>query len=124
MQRSTFRQLAVWGLLLLGIAIAHAESGSHVPFETKGSVIKNHDGDTIKLATVDRGVLTIRLSGADTPETGQAYWKAARDYLTSRVTGVETNATCYNRDNHDREVCHVRVGTENLCEALNAKGYA
>ena len=61
--------------------MVQAEPGPLAAFEAKGRVIKNHDGDTITLATNDHGVLTIRLSGADAPETGQGYWKIARDYL-------------------------------------------
>lgn len=124
MQCSSFRQLIVGGLLFAGISIVQAEPGPHPPFEARGSVIKNHDGDTITLATADRGVLTVRLSGADTPETGQAYWKAARDYLKSLVRGAETTVWCYKRDRYDREVCHVRVGSQDIQEALIAKGYA
>jgi len=65
--------------LVAGISVVQAEPGAHAPFEAKGRVIKNHDGDTITLATNDHGVLTIRLSEADAPETGQGYWKVARD---------------------------------------------
>ena len=104
--------------------MVQAEPGTRAPFEAKGRVIKNHDGDTITLATNDHGVLTIRLSGADAPETGQGYWKVARDYLRSLVRGAETSAWCYKRDRYDRAVCHVRVGAQDIQEALIAKGYA
>ncbi len=88
MHCSSFKHLFIWGLLFAGISVTYAEPGPHAPFEAKGKVIKNHDGDTIKLSTSDRELLTVRLSGADTPESGQAYWKAARDALKSHVTGV------------------------------------
>lgn len=87
-------------------------------------VVKNHDGDTIKLQTADRGILTVRFSGADTPETGQAYWKAARGYLRAKVADRPTTAQCYKRDQYGREVCHVQVGDRDMGQALIEAGYA
>ena len=124
MRRTKFRQLAFAILLITGIQVAQADGRFHPPFEVTGSVMKNHDGDTIKLVTDARGVITIRLSGADTPETGQAYWKTARNYLRSLVAGQKTTAWCYKQDRFDREVCHVRVGNQDIGQALIAAGYA
>lgn len=91
------------------LPIAHAKPGPHEPFEVIGNVIKNHDGDTLKLLTADHGIIVVRLSGADTPETGQAYWKAARDNLHEMVAGKPVTIWCYKRDRNDREVCHASV---------------
>ena len=55
---------------------------------------------------------------------GQAYWKAARNYLRSLVAGQKTTAWCYKVDRYDREVCHVRVGNQDVGQALIAAGYA
>lgn len=74
-------------------------------------MIKNHDGDSIKLQTPDRSVLEIRFAGSDTPETGQAYWKVARGVLRSLVDGQTVTVSCYKRDHHDRDVCRVFVGS-------------
>ena len=84
--RTIIRQFAL-ALLMTGIQAAHAEGRFHRPFEVTGSVLKNPDGDTLKLMTDERGLINIRLSGADTPETGQAYWRSARNYLRSLVAG-------------------------------------
>lgn len=124
MRRTIFRQLAFSILMITGIQMAQADGRFHPPFEMTGSVMKNHDGDTIKLATDERGVITIRLSGADTPEMGQAYWKAARSYLRSLVAGQKTTAWCYKQDQFYREVCHVRVGKQDIGQALIAAGFA
>ena len=114
MHRSKFGQLAFATLLFTGIQMAQADGRFHPPFEITGSVMKNHDRDTIKLVTDERGVITIRLSGADTPETGHAYWKAARNHLRSMVAGEKTTAWCYKQDRFYREVCHVRVGNQDI----------
>lgn len=70
------------------------------------------------------GIFDVRISGADTPERGQAYWKAARGYLKSLVAGQQTTVWCYKRDRYDREVCHVRVGSRDIGEVLIVEGYA
>lgn len=118
-----FGQMVLIILTLTTDTALAASSGKHPPFEVTGRVVKNHDGDTIKLQTEDRGVLTIRLSGADTPETGQAYWRAARGFLRDLVAGQPTTAWCYKQDPHGRDVCHVRVGNQDVSEALIAGGY-
>lgn len=103
---------------------AHAKPGPHEPFEVTGNVIKNHDGDTIKLQTADRGVIDVRFSGADTPETGQAYWRAARGFLREMVAGKPVTIWCYKKDMYEREVCHVSVGGKDAGLTLVQQGYA
>lgn len=120
---SRFRQW-LYLVCLMGCTLSPALAEVHPPFEVTGSVFRNPDGDTIWLDTVDRGHLNIRLSGADTPESGQAYWIAARNYLRTLVTGKPVTAWCYKRDRFEREVCHVRVGNRDVGEALIAEGYA
>lgn len=122
--RSIFRHSLPICLLLLWLPLANAKPGTHEIFEVTGSVIKNHDGDTIKLHTTERGVIDVRLSGADTPETGQAYWKAARGYLRSLVSGKPVTVRCYKTDKYEREVCHVTVSGVDANLALIQNGYA
>ena len=75
-------------------------------------MVSNHDGDTFKLQTPDQGILTIRFSGIDTPETGQAFWKSARRALAGLVNGAPVTVRCYKKS-HDRDVCRVFAGTGN-----------
>lgn len=95
-------------LLSSGPALA-ATTGSYTPFTATGSVIANHDGDTLKLQTPDRGLLTIRFSGSDTPETGQAFWKSARRALAHLVEDQQVTVHCYKKS-HERDVCKVFTG--------------
>lgn len=97
--------------LSLGPALA-ATPGSYTAFTATGSVIANHDGDTFKLQTPDHGLLTIRFSGMDTPETGQAFWKSARRALSGLVRGQQVTVHCYKK-NRDRDVCRVFAGPVN-----------
>jgi len=103
---------------------AYAKAGLHEPFEVSGSVIKNHDGDTITLRTDDRGVINVRLSGADTPETGQAYWRVARDRLYQLISDKPVTVSCYKQDWRKREVCHVSVDGTDPALVLVKQGLA
>ena len=114
-------------MLALAIGLgqpALAKPGPHAPFEVTGKAIKNHDGDTIKIQTAEHGVVVVRLSAADTPETGQAYWRLARDALRRQITGQPVTVWCYKRDRHDRNVCHVSVHGKDPGLALVQQGYA
>jgi micrococcal nuclease len=123
MRKTNIRFLA-FVLIATWLPIAQAKPGSHEPFEVTGSVIKNHDGDTIKLKTSNQGIINVRISGADTPETGQAYWRAARGYLREFVAGKPVTVRCYKQDKYEREVCHVSVGGADAGLALVQQGYA
>jgi endonuclease YncB( thermonuclease family) len=122
--RETNIRFLVFILIAIWLPIADAKTGAHEPFEVTGNVIKNHDGDTIKLKTADRGVIVVRFSGADTPEIGQAYWRAARGYLRKLVAGKPVTVRCYKQDKYEREVCHVSVGGADAGLALVQQGYA
>lgn len=103
---------------------AHPSAGLHEPFEVTGSLIKNHDGDTITLRTDDRGIFNVRLSGADTPETGQAYWRVARDALQQLIADKPVTVRCYKQDWRKREVCHATVAGTDPALVLVKEGLA
>lgn len=106
------------------LPLAYALAGLHEPFEVTGSVIKNHDGDTITLRTDDRGIFNVRLSGADTPETGQAYWRVARDALHQLIADKPVTVRCYKQDWRKREVCHATVAGTDPALVLVKEGLA
>ena len=93
-------------------------------FVTTGLVVSSHDGDTIKLKTPDRGILTIRFSGADAPETGQAYWKASRGALRAIVEAQPVTVDCYKKDRYERDVCNVYVDQLDVGLELIRRGVA
>jgi len=113
-------------IILLSTYLSNASATAffHEPFEVTGSVIKNHDGDTITLRTDDRGVINVRLSGADTPETGQAYWRVARDALHRLIAENIVTVRCYKQDWRKREVCHTSVDGADPALELVKQGLA
>jgi len=127
-RRTKNRQsLGIWAIAFLmstASSLVLAKADPYIPFKISGRVIKNHDGDTIKLQTTDRGILTIRFSGSDTPETGQAFWKSARNTLHTMLYGKETWVSCYKNDRHARDVCHVSLGTTDIGLEMVRQGMA
>ena len=111
-------------LFALYLPCASASAGLHEPFVVTGSVIKNHDGDTLTLRTAERGIINVRLSGADTPETGQTYWRVARDSLHRLVVNKPVTVKCYKQDWRKREVCHVSVQGSDPALELVEQGLA
>ena len=88
-----------------------------------GELVKNHDGDTLHVRDAERGII-IRLSGADAPETGQSYWREARNSLRNLAEGNKVTASCYKRDKYDREVCHVSTAGSDVGLSLIETGHA
>lgn len=118
------RRLLTTILFAVYLPHAYASAGLHEPFEVRGNVIKNHDGDTITLSTDDRGIFNVRLSGADTPETGQAYWRVARDRLHQLIADKPITVRCYKQDWRKREVCHASVDGTDSALVLVKEGLA
>lgn len=108
----------------LHASFGFAAGDPYLPFEATGTFVKNHDGDTFNLDVPDRGRLVIRLSGADTPETGQVHWKKARDNLRQLLRGNPTTVWCYKKDHYERDVCHVFVSKTDIGLELIRGGHA
>lgn len=101
-----WRSLLVVATLSMASARTQADPTQHETWvatclETKGF----HDGDTLT-CVAERGTFVVRLAGLDAPETGQAYWRVARDQLR-RLAVTGTRTACYTRDDYGREVCRL-----------------
>lgn len=108
------------------VAPGFAASGSHETWtETCAETLKLHDGDTFTCVPTPgsgRSAFIVRPAGVDAPETGQAYWKVARERLRA-LAGPGTQVACYKADRHEREVCRVRgPGGEDVAETLIREG--
>jgi len=92
-------------------------------FDTTGRFIQNHDGDTFRIQTADRDILIVRFAGSDTPETAQAYWKAARRELRTLLEKKQIRIACYKK-NRERDVCGVFSGDVDVGLEMVRRGYA
>lgn len=65
-----------------------------------------HDGDTFRCLSAGRD-FPVRVAGIDAPETGQAFWRVARDSLRSQLSRGAV-VDCYKVDvKYSRQVCRV-----------------
>jgi micrococcal nuclease len=88
-----------------------------------GKVVAIHDGDTISVLR-GREPVRLRLEGIDTPELGQAFGRAAKQFTAALAFGREVTVTTRYRDTFDRPVARVRLGGEDLSQALVRAGMA
>jgi len=104
------------------VAATSADSRSaKVQFRISGAITHVSDGDTVTISGPS-GPEVIRMSDMDTPEVshgpsrpGQRFGRAAEASLkTLAPLGASAKAECYERDQYDRSVCTVFVGTTNL----------
>lgn len=82
-----------------------------------------HDGDTLACVSSERGTFVIRFAGIDTPETGQAYWRVARDRLRELAT-PGTKASCYKSDRYGRQLCRLSRDGHDLADSMLGEGLA
>lgn len=82
---------------------ASRDPGSASPGVVAGKVIKIVDGDTVDIL-VDERPLRIRLEGIDAPERGQAFGRAARDYLAELCLDQTVYALVLGQDPYGRAV--------------------
>src|SRR5581483_1419814 len=95
-------------------------------------VVRAVDGDTIVVAFADGHTDTVRILGADTPETHdprkpvQCYGPEAAAYTRRRLTGalVQLEDDVVQRDVYGRRLAYVRVDGHLFEDELLERGYA
>lgn len=85
-------------------------------------VIKVIDGDTLDL----NNTLRVRFSGINTPETGECYYKEAKDKLTNLVLNKEvyTEMDKTDKDKYDRSLRYIYLNNTLINKFLVTYGYA
>lgn len=91
----------VFATFVLVSAVHAAPVGEVFCMDTRGF----HDGDTFA-CVAEQTTFTVRVAGVDAPETGQAFWRVARDLLATRAR-PGTKVNCYKEDRYRRQVCRV-----------------
>lgn len=114
----------IFAVLQVAGAAYAAENLSEPTTRVCGSVHNVRDGDTLTCVPRDGDSLVVRFAGIDAPETGQAYWRVARDRLRE-LAGPGTMADCYKKDQYGRQVCRLRSPNgDDLADKMIGEGLA
>lgn len=86
------------------------------------NVTRTIDGDTLELNTKEK----VRLSGINTPEKKECYYKEAKEKLTELVAGkqVYLERDYTNIDKYHRLLRYVYIGSQEVNSILVEQGYA
>lgn len=91
----------------------------------EGRVVRVTDGDTLWLRISEgRRPLRVRLQGIDAPELCQAGGLKARQVLEGLVLGRRVQVRGGPVDRYGRQLVQVRVGAQDVAEALVRQGWA
>ena len=125
--RAPLRQAIMAAGLLVMVFSTRACQPQHnldTPPATNWKITTVHDGDTVTAVTPDGRNERIRLLGIDAPEYRQEHGKAARAALARKVTGVPVRVTAHGRDQYNRLLGVLWIGSRNLNRELVAEGDA
>jgi endonuclease YncB( thermonuclease family) len=103
---TSWRVLVVLGPLFIGGCAQVPEVATHPVRCTETS--NHHDGDTFTCMPEQGSKFVVRVASIDAPETGQAYWRAARARLRELAASGSV-VDCYKVDRYDRRVCRLKT---------------
>jgi endonuclease YncB( thermonuclease family) len=110
-----------WAALAVALLAVLAYGGE----ELRGRVVGVVDGDTLDLLTAGRQTIRLRLHGIDSPERGQPYGTAAKEYTARLSFGSNVMARIVDLDRNGRSVADVTLADgRNLNRALVEAGLA
>lgn len=107
-------------LLVAGLVIAAPPS---VIKEFSGKVIGITDGDTIKVL-VNKATVKVRLEGIDSPESGQAFGRKAKEALAESVAGRIVTVRKTGTDRYQRTLGVILVNGVDVNAKLVKDGWA
>lgn len=91
-------------------------------------VLGCNDGDTCNIVVNDEDVIRVRLSGVDTPESGNPFSEAARRFTNDLIKGKSKSEKlklkCVGSGGFDRTACFIEVDGQDLGELLVKNGLA
>jgi endonuclease YncB( thermonuclease family) len=88
-----------------------------------GQVVGISDGDTITVQNSNNEKVKIRLAGIDCPESFQVHGEAAKQFISSIVSGKRVRIEPETIDQYGRTVGMVLVNGKNINEQLVAQGH-
>ena len=124
-----FIKYALWLILLSAITALLSYctdmfEEKHTDCNLQGRVVKLADGDSITVLDDDKTQHKIRLSGIDTPERGQPFGKAAKQFLSDKIANKTVCVGWYKKDRYKRLVGVVRYNDEDINLSIVKAGLA
>lgn len=89
-----------------------------------GKVLYVSDGDTLLIRMEDGRKEWVRLAGIDAPEKDQPGWLEAKEYLLQRIAKNAVMVDSVGRDQYDRLIGVVTIGSDNLNDEQVRAGHA
>lgn len=89
-----------------------------------GKIIGVSDGDTVTLLDSTNTRHRIRLDAIDAPESGQAYGKKSKQYLSDLIFGKVVSIEYKKKDQYGRILGTIYYGGKNINEEMIRSGYA
>jgi endonuclease YncB( thermonuclease family) len=89
-----------------------------------GKVVAITDGDTIKILTIEKKQIKVRLASIDTPEKGQPYGKRAKQVLSDKIFGKQVNVEKVTTDRYKRMIGKVYLGDRYINAEMVSDGVA
>lgn len=90
----------------------------------KGKIVGVSDGDTVMLLDSSNTQYKIRLDEIDAPESGQAYGKRAKEYLSDLIFGKIVTIEYTKKDRYKRILGIIYLNDKNINEEMVKAGYA
>lgn len=100
-------------LVVVSVWLSQATGAHSAPVQGRGiqcvDTRRHHDGDTFTCSPGQgASAFVVRVASIDAPETGQAYWRAARARLRELAAPGST-VECYKVDRFQRHVCRLKT---------------
>lgn len=119
------RRFAAYGVVLFVCVSMPSSSfalAANQPFTAK--VIAITDGDTIRVLTISKTMIKVRLGEIDAPESGQAYGSAAKRELSRLIYGKTVVVMPSGVDRYGRMIARLRVGGVDVATEMVRRGAA
>lgn len=93
--------------------------------EIHGKIVGITDGDTVKLLTVDKALIKVRLANIDCPERKQPYSARAKQFTSNQIFEKQVKLEYLKKDRYGRYICNIIYDDSlNLSKQLLKNGMA
>lgn len=93
--------------------------------QIQGKIVGITDGDTVKLLTVDKTLIKVRVANIDCPERKQPYSERAKQFTSNQIFEKQVKLEYLKKDRYGRYICNIIYDDSlNLSKQLLKNGMA